>query len=295
MRRTMRGSRVLLVLIAVLGGAALSADTAAFVPAPRPPGNYLTQPLVYSPTWLPAGVTERLRRQDFEGGRVERFWGRDRPTPAVQPDRPWASLSMLVAVTDFPQHQGCLVDTHVDINGRPGSYLAESTEPLVLCWQADPRTFITLYNNGLVGRQALLRIARSVRRDRGWATLPVQPPDGLARMLAVSTRLTAAWIGGTSPTGWIAMITTDPENKGEENSIRVMLARQTSAPAGGEELAVGGRPARYVQRRREAGSTDSFLVVNVGHGLLLTLEAWSFTLTRRGPSLSRSSWTRRRA
>jgi hypothetical protein len=282
-RRLARAATVAIVVAAV-AGVTLTADSPGdpIGPArPRPPGA-LVEPLGYSPGWVPSGVRE-WRRQSYElgPGRVERYWARSAPNNRFVA-RPYLRMTVR-PIPSAPADLPCGSGWNTRIDRRPAYLLGDGDDPLRLCWHVDAGTAVILENQDLLDRRSLLRMAGSMRRDPAWAVFPIQPPADLQHWASAVTTHPTATVGGTSPTDWQALITTDEDDEGEVNSLRIRLARTTSAPEGGESLTVGGRPARYVEKTwREAARFYQFVVVEVGPRWLLTVESWTITASRRG-------------
>jgi hypothetical protein len=265
-------------MVAGLVGVTLAADTPG--PLPRPPGE-LVRPLGYSPGWLPPGVHEYRRQNYFPGlAPLERYWTR---STAREDFAPYLRMSVQPPRPGFDGSE-CLSMVDTLINGRPGCLSDGGDRPHTLSWLADADAIITLDNEDLLDRRSLLRLAGSIRPDQSWAAFPIQPPADLRHWPSVYlVNGAGARFGGTSPSNWEAAINPGDDPDRDENMLQIRLARTTKAPGGGRRLRLGGRPARYIEKSGP-GTTElsQFVVVEVGHGWLLTVESWTIAATHRG-------------
>ena len=269
-RRRVRAATAALLVAA---GVILAADTSG--PIPRPAGE-LVRPLAYSPGWLPPGLRE-YGRTTFN------------PDPVIPFERSWArsptddhSLRMSIRpATKTVDGPGCNSPFNTTIDGRP-AYVSESDPPISMCWLAGHGTSITLDNGSLLDRRSLLRVARSIRPDPGWAAFPIQPPPTLRQWPSVYlANGYGSELTGTSPSNWQAVI--NPGDDRDMNDLWIRLARTTAAPDGGRRLRINDRPARYVEKAGP-GRTElsQYVVVDAGDGWLLTVESWTIEATHRG-------------
>jgi hypothetical protein len=235
-----------------------------------------TAPLLYSPTWLPAGLTERIRgHSDGPPNRIRRGWAR--PNDTVEPVNWNAPLTIAVS------GPGCSIPTYataVDITGRPGRFAVverpSGARSAILCWEPDDRTSITVTDDSLGLDQATVqRIAESVRPDRAATRQPLRVPEEAHTWIGMGTPQQSTTVVGTSATDWTARYHVDGVAKGDKRYLTVTAARSTPAPDGGEAVPVGERSGRFVTRATPGVATTAFLVVDLGAGLLLTVEAWS--------------------
>ncbi|HEX8631106.1 MAG TPA: hypothetical protein VF755_23355 [Catenuloplanes sp.] len=264
-----------------------AAPTAAASTAPDAPqttglsGDVGPIPLLYRPTWLPAGYTERIRRlplgsdRDKDVAAVQRFWTAG--SVGTDGNGGAAGLSLDVRrateATDPSTEDG----EQVDVNGRPGVYLGVDGKSY-LRWRPDHDTVLSVaaHRPGL-SRSDLLRVARSVRPDPATMVLPLRLgwlPDGLPSGHAeVSGDAPNVWFGQISAQGLSPNAARDGKTaKLGGRSISVAAGPSTIAPGGGQRLTVAGRPARLVERDAGSGSTTMrYLVVELAGGRLLTV------------------------
>jgi hypothetical protein len=270
-------------VLALRGGTGGSAAPPANTGAPAVTVTLTTVALRYRPTWLPTGVAERIRIAPLEAATGEPFAGPIRmwtPQP-VGTDGRWGGTGLGLHVrhaqgADDPQaNDGKLVD----INGKPGYYHGTpGDEKAYLEWRADSDTVVSVDQLRLGLTEAdLVRVARSVRPDPGQQRAPLALgwlPDGM--------NLSSIEVSGDSPAAWLATLSAEDrhltkdlsshkESKEGPRAITVSVSPTTTAPPGGEELVVGGHPARLVSRSDIPNMW--YLVVNLGPGRLLTVVA----------------------
>ncbi len=238
--------------------------------------------LGYRLTWLPPGFVERMRHVTFHPAvQLLRFWTSE---PVGTDGRYGGDQSVSLSVrrnqspTDPPNNGG----TPVDVNGKVGySYGTLGNIKSYVEWRIDAQTVVSVSQHGSVSPEDLLRIARSVQADPGQARIPLVLgwlPDHLT--------VNSGELSGDSPTRWMAALNAEELNaeepvaseggkQGKEGSIprsvMASISPTTTAPAGGEELTVGGHPARLVKRTDIPELTMTYLVVDLGGGTLLTV------------------------
>jgi hypothetical protein len=250
--------------------------------------------LRFRPTWLPDGLAERIRRVSGGGtdlvgavggeatGAVSRIWT---PGP-VGTDGHGGSTGLTLdaraaTAADDPQAN---TGKPVDVNGERGYYHgSRGDQKSYLEWRADAGTVVTIDEHRLgLTESEMVRIARSVRPDPARVQVPLTLgwlPGDLVPL--------GGEISGDSPTAWLAQLAavtapaageaapaTPPsgkETKEEPRTITVSLSPTTTAPAGGEQVTVGGCPGRLVTRRDLPGANMLYLVVDLGEGRLLTV------------------------
>jgi hypothetical protein len=173
----------------------------------------------------------------------------------------------------------------VDINGKTGYYHgSQGDDKSSVEWRADTNTVVMLSEHFLnLSQQDMLRIARSVQPDPDRMRVPLHLgwlPDGWS--------VTSGQVSGDAPTAWLARLTVEdlrtsdgtaagasagpsrPATNRGQGSISVFLSPTTTAPAGGQNLTVSGRPARLVARADRPLSMQ-YLVVDLGHDKKLTV------------------------
>jgi hypothetical protein len=241
--------------------------------------------LCWRPTWLPNGLEERIRRVSAMspggGFGFSRTWT---PGP-VGADGHGGSMGVSLyvraatGVNDPQPNDG----EAVDINGTRGYYHGGPGKAYVE-WRADAETVVTIDHHRMsLDKAAMLRIARSVRADPGELAVPLTLgwlPGDLA--------VVGAEVSGDSPAVWLAQLTVEAippagptippaDKEGKEAKegpryISVSLSPTTTAPAGGEQVTVGGRPGRFVTRP-DLDVNMLYLVVELADGRLLTVIA----------------------
>jgi hypothetical protein len=228
-------------------------------------------PLRFRPTWLPPGLLERSRLRQFDaGGAVQRFWTSE-PVGTDGNDGGGRSVSLRVSggqkPTD-PQNNG---GTPVDVNGKTGYYhgTADSTKSYVE-WRADTQSVVSIAQHGSVSQADMLRIARSVQPDPGRVRIPLT-----LGWLPAGLTVSIGEVSGDSPGKWMARLSAEEPSTGAEGKVRrsvmASISPTTTAPAGGEQLTVGGHPARLVKRADIPELDMTYLVVDLGGGTLLTV------------------------
>lgn len=262
--------------------------TPATVPAPSPSASapavtaFPVFRLGYKLTWAPSGMTERIRSADTGqsdaafGPTVMRIWKKQ--VGAGDPSG-GAEFSLYVR-TAVPKPADAM-DTSgqkVDIHGARGYYQPSSGDhKSSVDWSPDPHTVLMITAGHLdVSRSDMLKAARSVAPDPGTVDPAVRLdwlPDGWsATGFSVSGPSAARWRSEVFA-GAPASPTADPKSLKEDGlpSLSVVVGTTTDAPAGGPALLVGGHPARWPLRTDPAGQSLSYLVVDLGHGRLMTL------------------------
>ncbi|MEV0127923.1 hypothetical protein AB0H83_05575 [Dactylosporangium sp. NPDC050688] len=233
--------------------------------------------LRYRPTWLPPGLTERIRTgQPVSAGNdspasMLRVWT-DRP---VGTDGAGVPAQLVMSMRQASGTNDPLANTgvEVDINGTLGYYHA-SDKPYVE-WRADAGTVVALQQHELnLSQHDLLRIARSVQPDPAQLLVPLHVgwlPDGM--------NVITGQVSGDSPAAWMAMLgahqqPTSGSSASSQRSITVSLSPTTIAPAGGRSLTVNGHPARLVIRT-DRPMDMRYVVVDLGDGRKLTVSGVS--------------------
>jgi hypothetical protein len=236
-------------------------------------------PMSYRPTWLPTGLTERIRWVPLSPATAESAAGVMRTWSAqhVGTNGYGAEHQLMLTVrhNSVARQPGSNQGVPVDINGKPGYYHGTAgEEKSYVEWRADPATILSVSQLRLGLSEAdMLTVAKSVQPDTAQLRVPLDLgwlPNGL--------HADYAEVSGDSPTNWLvyeaaeaAAQTSGKESKEAPQSVSVFLSPTTTAPNGGQPLTVGGHPARVVDR------TDipnmRYLVVNLGSGKLLTVVA----------------------
>jgi hypothetical protein len=243
--------------------------------------------LGYRPAWTPPGYSEHIRQANIAdpaehgfGPTVVRVW-----TKRVGAGDPWGGAELVLSVRT--EVAGAVPDPggqKVDINGSKGSYFgAQGDHKSYVGWAPDTRTRLTLAASHLdISRADLLRMARSVRPDPGSHTVPVRlrwlPADWTAIGATVSGASKATWrcevAAAKAAPDPISVFDKKAAKEGGHSSpgsMSVVVGAVTDAPAGGDALTVGGRPARHPVRADAAGSSLTYLVVDLGGGRYMTL------------------------
>jgi hypothetical protein len=259
--------------------AAPSSASAGRLPAIEP------VPLVYRPTWLPAGLTERIRRAPLGSAASEEYAGPARlwTAQSVGTDGDGGANGLQLHVRgalnaeDPPANDG----VPVDVGGQPGFYHpSPHDQKSYLEWRIDAGTVAMLDEHRLsLSRDDMLRVARSVRPDPGTLRVPLHIgwlPSGMTPRYAE--------LSGDSPAAYYCMVSaeeslpagptgaTGKEGKQGPRQLSVAIAPTTTAPEGGEALTVDGYPARLVARTE---FRQLFLVVDLGtRGLLTVVANW---------------------
>uniref|UniRef100_UPI0037AEE337 hypothetical protein n=1 Tax=Actinoplanes sp. NPDC020271 TaxID=3363896 RepID=UPI0037AEE337 len=242
----------------------------------------------YGPAWVPAGYRESIRQADIDvtgessGQTLMRVWKKQ-----IGLGDPWGGAAITLTVRTEVADPAGTVNTSgqkVDINGTDG-WLSPSRGDgkSALAWVADGHTILTLSTSEVeVGKADLLRMARSVRSEKTFTSVPVRLgwlPDGLAG--------SAATISGPDSADWrteLSLVHSDagpgasrgsvPGNATSAATVSVLVGSVAEAPDGGEELTVRGRPARTL-----AGAGGLiYLVVDVAPGRFMTLAGNGITL-----------------
>ncbi|WP_436531312.1 hypothetical protein [Actinoplanes sp. HUAS TT8] len=248
--------------------------------------------LEYRPTWVPAGYGERVRQADTgepgmsPGPRLMRVWKKQ-----LDAGEPWigASITLYVRprVADLARGVMDTSGQKVDINGVDGWFSPSRGDGTSsLNWEAADHTVLMISTSQVeIDKADLLRMARSVRPDPAIFTVPVRLrwlPDGMVTA--------GATVSGPSAGVWRASInaarrevsspTVGQDEQGEPvqgtgvadtASIFVVVGTTTDAPSGGEKLTIGGRPARHPVNTNPGAKDFVYLVVDLGHGRLMTL------------------------
>jgi len=271
------------------GRLAVAAPTpaASVTPSPSPTGVVTFQPaaLRYSPTWLPAGLTEQIRSVERNSGGsavTRRTW-----TSSVDARDNGPRLMMSLVERDGAVNVPDPGETVVDINGRSGGwYGSPDGYKSGLHWNPEPKTTIAFSQFGLgLDAARLVRIGRSVQPDQATMTVPLTLtwlPDGMT--------IDGATAAGSSPNSWRYWLSGSgsggqslPGHAGSRD-VAVAVGTGTDAPDGGEAATIGGHPARFVTFTREleipaevprpaqvSTMVVSYLVVDLGQGLFLTV------------------------
>jgi hypothetical protein len=242
----------------------------------------------YGPTWAPAGFNESIRQADHGGAEnpagqnVTRVWKR-----AVGAGDPWGGASITLTIRTEVTDPASMMDTsgqRVDINGADGWFSPSRGDgKSSLDWLAGDRTILMISTSHVeIDEADLLRMARSVGTELTFTTVPVQfgwLPDGWESW--------GVTVSGPSATAWRAEISAGrrpvasrgPEKSvADSSSVSVVVGTVIEAPAGGEKLTVGGRPARHPVRTDAAGHGLTYLVVDLGQGRVMTLIGEGITL-----------------
>jgi hypothetical protein len=283
------------------GGGALSATGAGQQQAagPRSTSQVATVPgaaaiaLRYQPTWLPAGLRERVRNMSVPGTNKDSTLLRTWTAHSVGSNGDGTSVRLDLTVrrpadaTDPQANTG----VRVDINGSTGYYhgAPQGETKSYVEWRAGADAVVSISQVGLHLSEAdMLKVARSVKPDPAQMQLPLRLewlPDGMS--------LSSAEIGGDSATSWYASLWTQAaapaslapkEAKQGPRSLSVALRPTASAgyvpqkapgtpTTGGEQLTVGGHPAQLIPRTDLPGTNMWYLVVHLDNGQLLTVIA----------------------
>lgn len=251
-------------------------------PAPSVSPNLATLPLRYRPTWLPPGMVEQSRHTPLatmpDPNTAQRIWsatpldhdaGLDRSADPVLALQIWrhGEFEPGLARGDRPQTG----PRQVDINGKQG-YLW-GTE--MLRWEVDAETELILTAPKLDLPEAdLVRIARSVQPDLTQQRAPLHVgwlPEGFVAH--------SVGMAGSSPTRWEGNLVASQfdEQRYPQRTIMVYVGTigRTTGPGQGEQLTIGGRPARLWSA--PPGATDWLvpvdwvLAVDLGQGRQLTV------------------------
>ncbi|GAA2714316.1 hypothetical protein [Actinoplanes palleronii] len=270
------------------GAAGTAAPSTGATAAPVPAGTLPRDiALRYRPTWVPAGLIEGIRQHvavEPGAARAEPWLVRVWKKQAVAGD-PWDGPEMSLNVRTVAPGYGANRDTSgeaVDINGAEGEYVnAKGDTKAYVTWLADERTALSVSVNGLALSKAdLLRTARSVRPDTGLSAVPVRlgwlPTGWTANSVAVSGTGAAAWRAQVSA---FSLGSTGKPKEGAGGQLSVTVGSSTEAPSGGEQLTVGGHPARHPVRTDEPGQGLIYLVVDLGGGRVMTVVGQGAGLT----------------
>jgi hypothetical protein len=276
-----------------------AAPVTSGVPASRPASTsapaqllFLQPALQYRPTWLPPGLTERLRMASVGDGTPGKFDGvlRTWTNHAIgtDGDAKGGRLELQVSASQDPADPGKdSGEATIDVNGITGYYdpPVAGDDKSYVEWRATPSVVVSVNQIGLgLSKADLLRVARSVRPDstalRGPLALGWLPPD---------ISLNYAFVGGDSPTSWGAELAGDgvlpatpSRNPARQKmtqsnrNVQVYLGPTTALPpgvssSGGQRLTVAGHPARLVTRTDVPGMDIVSLVVDLGQGRTLTV------------------------
>jgi hypothetical protein len=249
-------------------------------------------PLRYRPTWLPPGFTERSRSGVAGTAPPDSIWS---------VSQIWTKGSGAVLYTGGPRLELAVervkdgVDplgaggVEVTVNGRPGRLVGTpgTAEKSYLSWMPDAATVLLLSQvDYRLSKAELLRIARSVRPTRAVQGAPLRV-GWLPAGMVVIPNLT---IVGNSERFWQASLyaqppapKTDAKAAGQDSaSVVLSVGTVTEAPAGGEQITVDGRPARFVVRAAEPKPPliRSYVVVELGDGMLLTVAGMGSAISR---------------
>lgn len=230
-------------------------------------------PLRYRPTWLPPGLTERIRGAQPEAAGSDspassrRIWT-DQP---VGTDGTGARTELILSMRQANGADDPLANTGVpvDINGTVGYY--HGTQKSYVEWRADPGTVVALTQHELnLSQQDMLRIARSVEPDPDQLRVPLH-----VGWLPAGMRVVNGEVSGDSPAAWMARLgaglpRASDGTTPDQRTITVSLSPTTTAPAGGRSLTVGGHPARLVHRT-DRPMDMRYLVVDLDQGRKLTV------------------------
>ena len=233
--------------------------------------------LRYRPTWLPPGLTERIRSgQPVSAGNgspanMLRVWT-DRP---VGTDGAGVPAQLVMSMRQASGTNDPLANTgvEVDINGTVGYYHA--SDKSYVEWRAGADTVVALTQHKLnLSQQDLLRIARSVQPDPAQLLVPLH-----VGWLPGDMRVITGQVSGDSPAAWMAMLSAQQQpapggSASSQRSITVSLSPTTTAPAGGRSLTVNGHPARLVIRT-DRPMDMRYVVVDLGDGRKLTVSGVS--------------------
>jgi hypothetical protein len=237
--------------------------------------------LRYRPTWLPAGVGERSRMASLvpmpDGylNGVDRTWTRSALGPTLETKHPSVSLGFRYAKNaDEPlANQG----TVVTISGKKGYYHGEGGDTKSYVeWRIDANLVASVFQSGMaLSKQQLVQIAESVQPDPGALAVPLRLgwlPDDLDAQFVAAT--------GNGPTAWNFRVSgekqrefTGKDLKEANRSVSVEYGTLTSAPDGGDNITVGGRRGRYVERTIDGKVAVAFVVVEAGQGRFITVIA----------------------
>jgi hypothetical protein len=287
-------------IVVLRGGEAQPAApvAAGTVPASAEPSATKTEtalpaefPLGFRATWAPPGFTERVRQTgvaapgDPFGPTLMRTWSQHVGTgDPGSSGGPYIELYVRTQVSG----EGRLAPNggkKVDVNGAPGYYhgSVDGEGKSYLDWGINEHTVLSLGAHRLdMSKADLLRMARSVRPDPGVTTLPVTLrwlPDGWTTGFAVVSGDTkAAWYTRLGAEKVGPLTGRDKEDKtippGSTTTVgqlSIEVASSTDAPDGGAKLTVGGHPARNPVRTESFAKAMIYLVVDLGHGRLMTL------------------------
>ncbi|HYN96454.1 MAG TPA: hypothetical protein VES42_21645 [Pilimelia sp.] len=253
------------------GGPASPAPVSTAVNLPAAGTEVAPLALRYRLSWLPAGVRERLRTAsppDVPDGFVLRSWTKNKVGPTA--DAKGARIELMVSDATARGALQANGGVQVDVGGKVGYYHGpEGDRKSYLEWQPDKDTVLSVSQQDLdLSRADLLRAARSVVPDTARVAVPLAVPPAFGLVGHVA-------FGGDSASSWqvsASGVATD------RRQLSVSVGFASTAPAGGEKITVGGRPARLVVRKIEGpaaktrGATGTmFLVVELGGGRLLTV------------------------
>ncbi|AGZ43041.1 hypothetical protein [Actinoplanes friuliensis] len=233
-------------------------------PAPLPEFR-----LGFAPSWVPSGFAEHIRSAfvgDPTGPILDRVWKKD-----VGPGDPWGGAELIFSIrTDVPDPAAVMNrdGRAVDIGGVRGYYGGLDDPKSSVSWSPGPHTWLMISAHQLaISEPDLLRMARSVKPVPGTLAAPLtlpRLPDGWAA--------TGFSVSGARPATWRSEVFAGPEaTGGEAGSLSVAVGTTTDAPKGGKKLTVAGHPARHPVRTDLAGQSLTYLVVDLGHGRLMTL------------------------
>ncbi|GAA4608457.1 hypothetical protein BJY16_006852 [Actinoplanes octamycinicus] len=268
-----------------------AAAPASAKPSPSATTQELPTKLGYRPTWAPPGFSERIRQTgtaapgDPFGPTVMRYWTKQVGTGDPMSD---AGPQVQLYVRTEVSGEGRLTANggkKVDINGAPG-YYHEGGGKSYLDWGVDEHTVLSLATTHYVMSKAdMLKMARSVRPDPGVTTVPVR-----LRWLPDGWSVNTAIVSGDHKDTWRAgLLVEKPAVEGIKDKealsqatgqMSVVVGSSTEAPAGGRELTVGGHPARQPVRSESFAKSMLYLVVDLGHGRLMTLVGEGAGITR---------------
>jgi hypothetical protein len=206
---------------------------------------------------------------------VTRVWKKE-----VGPGDPAGGAELTLYVRAAVPDVGHAMDTtgrKVDINGIRGYYQpSEGDLKSSLNFSPAPHTALLLAADHLgLSEPDMLRAARSITADPGTVESPVR-----LRWLPDTWSPTGFTVSGPSRAAWRAevdaapdpQVASDPKSlKSSPGNLSVTVGTTAEAPAGGAKLTVGGHPARHPVRTDAPGQSLTYLVVDLGHGRLMTL------------------------
>jgi hypothetical protein len=221
------------------------------VSVPLPPAHVA---LRFQPGWLPDGYTEFYRNNRLGG--TSRVWTPDDLTVPLAKNRRFVFLNV-DPLRSLDGENG----EQVDIAGSRGVYVPEANQ---VTWLSGGYTLAVGTINLALPKSTLLRIARSLRADEEVFPIPFRTPE-----LSAGLEVVGWTVDGAGPQNWVGTVELG-KNPGEPSGqVSISVGTATSAPQGGSERLVGGRPARLVK----TSTGTSYLVVTLGGGRLLTVRS----------------------